>query len=102
MNSVLKDVGRMGITKKPEDSLKFKVPTLRNLFLTGPYGHDGRFFSVGAVLDHYRSGVINGPTTDPLVRNRIRIDDFEKADLTIFLRTLTDTSFVKDKRLSQP
>jgi cytochrome c peroxidase len=102
MNSVLKDVGRMGITKKPEDSLKFKVPTLRNLFLTGPYGHDGRFFSVGAVLDHYRSGVINGPTTDPLVRNRIRIDDFEKADLTIFLRTLTDTSFVKDKRFSQP
>jgi cytochrome c peroxidase len=101
MDNVLKDVGRMRITKRSEDSLKFKVPSLRNVYQTGPYGHDGRFFSIGAVIDHYRSRVINGPTTDPLVKNRLAIDDFQKADLLIFLRTLTDTAFIKDKRFSQ-
>ena len=101
MDNVLKDVGRMRITKRSEDSLKFKVPSLRNVYQTGPYGHDGRFFSIGAVIDHYRSGVINGPTTDPLLKNKLSIDDFEKADLLIFLRTLTDTAFINDKRFAQ-
>jgi cytochrome c peroxidase len=77
------------------------VPSLRNVYQTGPYGHDGRFFSIGAIIDHYRSGVINGPTTDPLVKNKLAIDDFEKADLLIFLRTLTDTAFINDKRFAQ-
>jgi cytochrome c peroxidase len=102
MDNVLKDVGRMRITKRSEDSLKFKVPSLRNVFLTAPYGHDGRFYSVGAVIDHYRSGVINGPTTDPLVKNKIAIDDYEKNDLIIFLRTLSDNDFIADKRFAQP
>lgn len=101
MDPDLKDIGRMRITKRAEDSLKFKVPTLRNIMETGPYGHDGRFFSVGAVIDHYRFGVVNGPTTDPLLRNRIRMDDFERADLIIFLRTLSDTAFMKDRRFAQ-
>jgi cytochrome c peroxidase len=97
----LKDLGRMRITKLSQDSLKFKVPTLRNIMLTAPYGHDGRFVSVGQVIDHYRNNVINGPTTDPLVKNKIRIDDFEKNDLIIFLRTLTDSSFISDRRFSE-
>lgn len=97
----LKDIGRMRITKLAQDSLKFKVPSLRNVMLTAPYGHDGRFFSVGQVIDHYRNSVINGPTTDPLVRNRIRIDDFERNDLIIFMRTLTDSSFIADKRFAE-
>lgn len=98
LNNSLKDFGRMQITKNPSDSLKFKVPSLRNIFQTAPYGHDGRFFSVGQVIDHYRNGVVNGPTTDPLVRNRINLDEFQKNDLIIFLRTLTDSSFLNDKR----
>ena len=97
----LRDVGRMRITKLASDSLKFKVPSLRNVFLTAPYGHDGRFFSIGSVIDHYRNGVIPGPTTDPMIRNRLKIDDLEKNDLVIFLRTLTDSSFINDKRFSQ-
>jgi cytochrome c peroxidase len=100
IDNVLKDVGRMRITKKSEDSLKFKVPSLRNVYQTGPYGHDGRFYSIGAVIDHYRSGVINGPTTDPLLKTTLSIDDFQKADLLIFLRTLTDTAFINDKRFA--
>lgn len=100
VNDILKDVGRMKITGNPADSLKFKVPSLRNVFLTFPYGHDGRFYSVGAVIDHYRSGVINGPTTDPLVK-KISISEYEKLDLLSFLQTLTDSTFIKDRRFAQ-
>jgi cytochrome c peroxidase len=98
----LKDIGRMRITNNREDSLKFKVPTLRNIYVTQPYGHDGRFYSIGAVIDHYRFNVINGPTTDPLVKNKIPVSDFEKLDLLVFLRTLTDTAFLNDRRFAQP
>jgi len=102
MDPDLKDAGRMRITKKAEDSLKFKVPTLRNIYVTQPYGHDGRFYSIGAVIDHYRFNVINGPTTDPLVKNKITVSDFDKLDLLVFLRTLTDTSFLNNKKFAQP
>lgn len=98
LNSTLRDFGRMHITNRSSDSLKFKVPSLRNIFQTGPYGHDGRFISVGQVIDHYRTGVINGPTTDPLLKNRISLNEFQKNDLIIFLRTLTDSTFLYDKR----
>jgi cytochrome c peroxidase len=91
----------MRITNNPADSLKFKVPSLRNLMQTFPYGHDGRFFSVGAVIDHYRFNVVNGPTTDPLVKNKITISDDQKNDLIVFLRTLTDSSFISDKRFAE-
>ena len=101
MDAELKDLGRMRITKLSSDSLKFKVPSLRNVMLTAPYGHDGRFFSVGAVIDHYRFNVVNGPTTDPIVKNKISLDIYEKNDLIIFLRTLSDSSFIADKRFSQ-
>ena len=102
INAGLNDPGRMRITRRREDSLKFKVPSLRNVQLTPPYGHDGRFFSIGAVIDHYRFFVQDGPTVDPLVKNRISISLNEKADLVQFLNTLTDTVFIKDKRFSQP
>jgi cytochrome c peroxidase len=100
-NDILNDIGRMKITGDPADSLKFKVPSLRNVMLSFPYGHDGRFYSVGAVIDHYRSGVIRSKTTDPLVVN-MSINDYEKIDLVSFLQTLTDSSFISDKRFAQP
>ena len=102
VNEILKDIGRMHITGNPADSLKFKVPSLRNIYATFPYGHDGRFYSLGAVIDHYRFNVVNGPTTDPLVKNKIPISDYEKLDLLDFLRTLTDSAFIADKRFAQP
>jgi cytochrome c peroxidase len=98
----LRDAGRMRITNKREDSLKFKVPSLRNVEVTAPYGHDGRFFSLGAVIDHYRFFAVDGPTTDPLIKRRIGMSDNEKADLVQFLRTLTDQSFLKDPRFAEP
>ena len=98
----LQDYGRMRITGKSEDSLKFKVPSLRNVFLTFPYGHDGRFFSVGQVLDHYSDFVEDGPTVDPLVKNKIPLSLVDKYYLQQFLRSLTDSTFIKDTRFSEP
>jgi cytochrome c peroxidase len=92
----------MGITKLPSDSLKFRVPSLRNVMVTGPYGHDGRFFSVGAVIEHYRTGTRPGPTLDPLLRNGLSISLNEKSDLVQFLGTLTDTAYLRNPRYAEP
>jgi cytochrome c peroxidase len=102
LNPYLKDVGRMRITGLSSDSLKFKVPSLRNVQLTAPYGHDGRFYAIRSMLDHYSSGVVNAPGTDPLVRNGIPLDDYDKYYLLQFLYSLTDSSFVKDPRFAAP
>jgi cytochrome c peroxidase len=75
---VLRDNGRMRITRNPADSLKFKVPSLRNVMLSSPYMHDGRIRDIYDVLEHYNARVVNGPTTDPLVRNKIPLSNFEK------------------------
>jgi cytochrome c peroxidase len=97
-----KDFGRMGITNNKADSLKFKVPSLRNVNVTFPYMHDGRLYSLYDVLDHYSSNVVNGPTTDPLVKNKIPLSNFEKGQLVAFMISLTDTSFSKDPRFTAP
>ncbi len=100
-NDYLLDYGRMRITNKKEDSLKFRVPSLRNVFLTFPYMHDGRFYSVDNVLDHYSSGIVPGATLDPLLKNRIFMTSEEKYYIKQFLGTLTDSSFINDKRFAE-
>ena len=98
----LKDYGRMKITRDPNDSLKFKVPTLRNAQVTFPYGHDGRFNSLLEVMNHYRRGIVNSTTTDSSVRNGIPLSNFEIGQLTAFIYTLTDSSFLNDPRFAPP
>jgi cytochrome c peroxidase len=95
-----KDVGRMRITGKKEDSLKFKVPSLRNVALTFPFEHDGRFSSITAVLDHYSSGIQNSTTLDPLLKNKIPLTNVEKFYLLEFLKTLSDSTFIKEERFA--
>lgn len=91
----------MRITNDKNDSLKFKVPSLRNVMLTFPYMHDGRIYSLGQVIDHYSSGIITTqPTLDPLLQNRIAITNAEKNDLLYFLNTLTDEQMTSDPRFS--
>jgi len=102
INTSLHDVGRMRITGKSEDSLKFKVPSLRNVALSEPYIHDGRILSIGQMIDHYTTGIINSPTLDPLLKNGIQIGYAEKYNLIDFLKTLSDSSFIADTRFSQP
>lgn len=101
-NEFLKDSGRMRITGEPADSLKFRVPTLRNVSVTQPYMHDGRFYSLGQVIDHYAKGIQQSATLDSSLRNGIQLTKHEKYDLVLFLQTLTDSSFLKNKRFSQP
>ena len=102
LNDFLKDFGRMRITNKNQDSLKFKVPSLRNVFLTFPYGHDGRFTSINQVLEHYSTGIQDSHSLDPLLKNKIPLTATEKFYLTQFLATLTDSTFINDKGFAEP
>ncbi len=97
----LNDFGRMRITGKKEDSLKFKVPTLRNTYISENYMHDGRFMTLSQCIQHYRTGVQSGPTVDPLVSGGITMTNAEANSLAIFLRALTDSAFITNPRYSQ-
>ena len=102
VNPYLLDYGRMRITGRKEDSLKFRVPSLRNVALTFPYTHDGRLYRLDDVLDHYATGIRQSETLDPLLRNGIPLSNSEREAIKAFLNTLTDTSFVNDSRFGPP
>ncbi|MGH2563941.1 MAG: cytochrome-c peroxidase [Ginsengibacter sp.] len=102
VNDFLKDYGRMKITGNPADSLKFKVPSLRNVSVTFPYMHDGRLYSLYKVIDHYSKGIQQSATLDSSLRKGIPFTDEEKTDIVYFLHTLNDTAFERNKRFSQP
>ncbi len=102
LDDYLKDYGRLKITNNAIDSLLFRVPSLRNIALTAPYGHDGRFTSLINLFDHYRKQMVLGPTTDSLFKNRLPLSNFEIGQLRAFLHTLTDTLFTKDPRFADP
>ena len=88
----------MRVTGQKEDSLKFRVPSLRNVSLTYPYMHDGRFHSLKACLEHYSFGIQQSATLDPLLKNGIPLNSSQIIDVVAFLRTLTDSTLVKDER----
>ena len=94
MNPTHNDYGRMRVTGSAADSLKFKVPTLRNIALTGYFGHDGRFPAFTQMIEHYSSGIEQGPTLDPSLQGSIPMTDLEKFYLQEFLFTLTDSALV--------
>lgn len=103
--SMVNDEGRYLITQDDKDRYRFKVPSLRNLAYTAPYMHDGRFFTLEAVLDHYSGHVQATPNLDPLLQQGgnpgIPMNDEEKAAIGSFLKTLNDRSFILDKRFSE-
>jgi len=102
IDSTLWDLGRMKITLNPNDSLKFKVPTLRNIEFSYPYMHDGRFKNLSEVLNHYEKGIVHNNTLSQQLRNNISLTSNEKVDLTTFLLTLTDKHFLFNKDYSFP
>jgi cytochrome c peroxidase len=99
------DRGRFTITLDSADAYKFKVPTLRNIEVTAPYMHDGRYYGLGQVLDHYRFAVQHTPNLDPLLDQNhthgFPITDDEKNKVILFLKTLTDRDFLKNPLLSE-
>jgi cytochrome c peroxidase len=103
VNSALKDVGRMKLTGNATDSLKFKVPSLRNVQLTAPYMHDGRMYTLSQVIAHYTSKIDTAqPTLHSLLQHRLAITNQEKVDLISFLYTLTDEDLTHNKRYAPP
>ncbi|MCW3120790.1 MAG: cytochrome-c peroxidase [Flavipsychrobacter sp.] len=96
----LKDIGYMKVTHKSEDSLKFKVPTLRNVQYTYPYMHDGRFKTLSMVLNNYIMGIQQSPSLHPSLRKGIYLSSDQKSDLISFLFTLSDKEFLTDPRFS--
>lgn len=91
------DIGRFIITQVNSDSLKFKVPTLRNIEVTFPYMHDGRINTLEEVVDHYASGNFHSDA-DPLISS-ISLSGTQKTDLVNFLKTLTDQDFLVNPKL---
>ena len=92
--------GRYDVTKDLNDKGKFKSPSLRNIELTAPYMHDGRFQTLEEVIEHYNFGGHNSSTIDPLMKKvgiGLGLNSQDKLDLINFLKTLTDTSFINNK-----
>jgi cytochrome c peroxidase len=98
----LNDKGRMNITGNRTDSLKFRVPSLRNLFKSYPFMHDGRFISFADVFNHYQNGIQPSATLDPLFSAGIALTASERTAVVDFLKTLTDEKIVTDKRFAAP
>lgn len=102
IDTTLKDYGRMKITKNRMDSLRFKVPTLRNIEFSFPYMHDGRFKRLSEVLKHYTTGIQKGPTLSKNLDSPIVLNSNEKIDLISFLLTLTDKNFIYNTNHNDP
>jgi cytochrome c peroxidase len=102
VDTTLNDVGQVKVTRKNSDSLKFKVPTLRNIEYTYPYMHDGRFKNLGQVLNNYIMGIQNSSTLNPKLRKGIYLAPAEKGDLISFLLTLSDKEFLFNPAFSYP
>ena len=113
LDPTLTDLGLGSLTGQPTDNGKFRVPSLRNIALTAPYMHDGRFATLEAVVAHYNEHVArNSPNIDPQILNAtndprqqslmldLTLD--EKAKIVAFLRTLTDSTFIRDPRFARP
>ena len=100
IDATLNDYGRMKITQNPQDSLKFKVPTLRNIQYTFPYMHDGRFGTLSEVLKHYNS--LNSNTISKKLSKPMHLSDNNKTEIIAFLKTLSDTEFLFNPRYSYP
>jgi cytochrome c peroxidase len=95
------DLGRARITLQEEDEYKFKVPSLRNVAITAPYMHDGRFYSLEAILNHYTDQITPSKNLDPLLKNNINLSDLEKKSIISFLQTLTDKEFTTNRQFSE-
>ncbi len=106
------DFGFYLVTGNPSDKAKFKVPTIRNIALTAPYMHDGRFNTLEEVLiSHYLTGGQVSETIDPLMEFSpqalpgnpgLNLTPQEIQDIIAFMHALTDQEFITDPRFSDP
>jgi cytochrome c peroxidase len=101
----LTDLGRETVTGRASDRGKFKVPSLRNIALTAPYMHDGRFGTLEEVVEHYNK-VKFSPTLDPSFLQQLpaglELSAYDKEALVTFMKTLTDPTLAHRKEFSDP
>ena len=110
LDSIPKDKGREKLTGQPMDNGRFRVATLRNIALTAPYMHDGRFATLEAVVDHYNEHLQPSKSLSVFLKDNsnevngknLKLTVEEKKDIIAFLHLLTDSSFITDKRFSNP
>jgi cytochrome c peroxidase len=98
LDSAFDDWGRYKVTERAGDPGKFSVPSLRNVAVTAPYMHDGRFRTLEEVVEHYCTGVKRSATLDPNLAKHpdggVPLSDADKRALVAFLKTLTDEKFL--------
>ena len=101
------DNGLQAVTKRAADAGKFKIPSLRNVALTAPYMHDGRFETLDDVLNHYSEGIANNPNLDTRLKKdgqpmSLQIPQHDRDAIIAFLNTLTDHQMISDVKFSNP
>lgn len=101
-----KDLGREEVTKNAKDKAAFKITSLRNIALTAPYMHDGRFATLGEVVEHYNNGIKASASLDPALEQTrgtgLRLTTQDKTDLINFLKTLTDNQLISNPDYASP
>jgi len=110
LDSLPKDIGRMDFTGQEIDRGRFRVPTLRNIALTAPYMHDGRFKTLEEVLNHYNEHIQQSETLSPIFTEgsnqpggkSLMLFENEKKDIISFLKLLTDSTFITNPEFSDP
>lgn len=108
LQSEYDDNGVEEVTGNSFDAGRFKIPSLRNVELTGPYMHDGRFETLEEVVEHYSTGIQDHPNLDPRLLDEngepriFNISEYEKKAIVAFLGSLTDREMVTAKRFSDP
>ena len=104
LDSIPVDAGRALVTLLATDSGKFKTPSLRNIAVTAPYMHDGRFKTLGECIDHYNTGFHYTKNLDGnLTRvQKGRLTAQDKSDLIAFLNALTDYEFLSNPKFAKP
>ena len=99
------DIGRQAVTNDAADKGKFKVVSLRNIALTAPYMHDGRFSTLEQVIDHYNlvknSSTLDGSFQQQLP-NGLQLSNSDKQALVAFLKTLTDQELITNPEYKNP
>lgn len=105
-DETITDIGREEVTNVPFDKALFKVPSLRNIAVTPPYMHDGRFATLEAVIEHYNSGIQTSSTVDPALLHTqetgLMLNAQNKQDLVNFLKTLTDEEYLNKEEYKTP
>ena len=106
LDATFADDGRGKATEDPADNGKFKVTSLRNIALTAPYMHDGRFNTLEEVVEHYNSQLQASSTLDPALEQTretgLFLTEQDKKDLVAFLKTLTDKDLTTNSEYSTP